>query len=143
MALSLLGTVFWRRVRNQSIAYVIRPAYPADSPVLLPLAPLTSVLSSAPLEPTPTTLPDRTLALAATLLPAAEWGRRCHFLRRSATQSVVGTERDGIWGSTRRLADATCVEGSSGCCRHEWKRHVYGAGPTPKVNALLDGAEQP
>ena len=62
------GNGVWRRVRNQSIAYVIRPAY-TDSPSnTAPAGPPTSALSSVPFGLTPTMSPDRTLALAATLL---------------------------------------------------------------------------
>ena len=62
------GNGVWRRVRNQSIAYVIRPAY-TDSPSnTAPAGPLTSVRCSVQSGRPPTMSPGRTLALAVTPL---------------------------------------------------------------------------
>ena len=74
------GNGVWRRVRNHSIAYVIRPAY-SDSEE----SRRTSALSNGPFVPTPTTLPDLILGLVAT-----------HWLQ---LPTGAGTHSPSVWHS--------------------------------------------
>ena len=137
------GNGVWRRVRNQSIAYVIRPAY-TDSPSnTAPAGPSDIRALQRAVRATPDNVAgpntrSRCYALAA----ASEWGGKTFPFGVAFTQSVVGTEQDGIWGEGSEEAHDSTVEAVQAAVGAEVDG-VYGAETNTKVNALLDRAEQP
>ena len=137
------GNGVWRRVRNQSIAYVIRPAY-TDSPSnTAPAGPADIRALQRAVRATPDNVAgpntrSRCYALAA----ASEWGGKTFPFGVAFTQSVVGTEQDGIWGEGSEEAHDSTVEAVQTAVGAEVDG-VYGAETNTKVNALLDRAEQP
>ena len=137
------GNGVWRRVRNQSIAYVIRPAY-TDSPSnTAPAGPADIRALQRAVRATPDNVAgpntrSRCYALAA----ASEWGGKTFPFGVAFTQSVVGTEQDGIWGDASEEAHDATVEAVQAAVGAEVDG-VYGAETNTKVNALLDRAEQP
>ena len=58
------------------------------------------------------------------------------------TQSVVGTEQDGVWGDASEEAHDATVEAVQSAVGSEVDG-VYGPDTNTRVNALLDRAEQP
>lgn len=137
------GNGVWRRVRNQSIAYVIRPAY-TDSPSnTAPAGPadiraLQRAVRANPDNVAGPNTRSRCYALAA----ASNWGGKTFPFGVAFTQSVVGTEQDGIWGEASEEAHDATVEAVQAAVGAEVDG-VYGAETNTKVNALLDRAEQP
>ena len=137
------GNGVWRRVRNQSIAYVIRPAY-TDSPSnTAPAGPADIRALQRAVRATPDNVAgpntrSRCYALAA----ASEWGGKTFPFGVAFTQSVVGTEQDGIWGDASEEAHDATVEAVQAAVGAEVDG-VYGAETNTKVNSLLDRAEQP
>ena len=81
---------------------------------------------------------SRCYALAA----ASNWGGKTFPFGVAFTQSVVGTEQDGIWGEASEEAHDATVEAVQAAVGAEVDG-VYGAETNTKVNALLDRAEQP
>lgn len=137
------GNGVWRRVRNQSIAYVIRPAY-TDSPSnTAPAGPADIRALQRAVRATPDNVAgpntrSRCYALAA----ASEWGGKTFPFGVAFTQSVVGTEQDGVWGDASEEAHDATVEAVQAAVSAEVDG-IYGSETNTKVNALLDRAEQP
>lgn len=137
------GNGVWRRVRNQSIAYVIRPAYtdaPGSASTAGP-ADIRALQRAVRANPDNVAGPNtrsRCYALAA----ASSWGGKTFPFGVAFTQSVVGTEQDGVWGDASEEAHDATVEAVQAAVGAEVDG-VYGSETNTKVNALLDRAEQP
>ena len=137
------GNGVWRRVRNHSIAYVIRPAYtdaPGSSSVAGP-ADIRALQRAVRANPDNVAGPNtrsRCYALAA----ASSWGGKTFPFGVAFTQSVVGTTQDGIWGDASEEAHDATVEAVQAAVGSEVDG-VYGPDTNTRVNAMLDQAEQP
>ena len=137
------GNGVWRRVRNHSIAYVIRPAYtdaPGSSSVAGP-ADIRALQRAVRANPDNVAGPNtrsRCYALAA----ASSWGGKTFPFGVAFTQSVVGTTQDGVWGDASEEAHDATVEAVQAAVGSEVDG-VYGADTNTRVNAMLDRAEQP
>ena len=137
------GNGVWRRVRNHSIAYVIRPAYSDSEEPSAPYGPadiraLQRAVRANPDNVAGPNTRSRCYALAA----ASNWGGNTFPFGVAFTQSVVGTEQDGIWGpASEEVHDATveAVQSAVGSAVDG----VYGPYTNTRVNVLLDRAEQP
>ena len=137
------GNGVWRRVRNHSIAYVIRPAYSDSEESSAPSGPadiraLQRAVRANPDNVAGPNTRSRCYALAA----ASNWGGNTFPFGVAFTQSVVGTEQDGIWGEGSEEAHDSTVEAVQAAVGAEVDG-VYGAETNTKVNTLLDRAEQP
>lgn len=137
------GNGVWRRVRNHSIAYVIRPAYSDSEESSAPSGPadiraLQRAVRANPDNVAGPNTRSRCYALAA----ASNWGGNTFPFGVAFTQSVVGAEQDGIWGPASEEAHDDTVEAVQSAVGSEVDG-VYGAETNTKVNALLDRAEQP
>ena len=137
------GNGVWRRVRNHSIAYVIRPAYSDSEESRAPSGPadiraLQRAVRANPDNVAGPNTRSRCYALAA----ASNWGGNTFPFGVAFTQSVVGAEQDGIWGPASEEAHDDTVEAVQAAVGAEVDG-VYGAETNTKVNALLDRAEQP
>lgn len=137
------GNGVWRRVRNQSIAYVIRPAY-TDSPSnTAPAGPADIRALQRAVRATPDNVAgpntrSRCYALAA----ASEWGGKTFPFGIAFTQSVVGAEEDGYWGPASEEAHDATVEAVQSAVGSEVDG-IYGPDTNTRVNSMLDRAEQP
>jgi len=137
------GNGVWRRVRNHSIAYVIRPAYtdaPGSSSVAGP-ADIRALQRAVRANPDNVAGPNtrsRCYALAA----ASSWGGKTFPFGVAFTQSVVGTTQDGVWGDDSEEAHDATVEAVQAAVGSEVDG-VYGPDTNTRVNAMLDRAEQP
>ena len=137
------GNGVWRRVRNHSIAYVIRPAYtdaPGSSSVAGP-ADIRALQRAVRANPDNVAGPNtrsRCYALAA----ASSWGGKTFPFGVAFTQSVVGTTQDGVWGEASEEAHDSTVEAVQAAVGSEVDG-VYGPDTNTRVNAMLDRAEQP
>lgn len=137
------GNGVWRRVRNHSIAYVIRPAYSDSEEVSAPSGPadiraLQRAVRANPDNVAGPNTRSRCYALAA----ASNWGGNTFPFGVAFTQSVVGTEQDGIWGPASEEAHDDTVEAVQSAVGSEVDG-IYGPDTNTRVNALLDRAEQP
>lgn len=137
------GNGVWRRVRNHSIAYVIRPAYSDSEESSAPSGPadiraLQRAVRANPDNVAGPNTRSRCYALAA----ASNWGGNTFPFGVAFTQSVVGTEQDGIWGPASEEAHDTTVEAVQSAVGSEVDG-IYGPDTNTRVNALLDRAEQP
>ena len=137
------GNGVWRRVRNHSIAYVIRPAYSDSEEASAPSGPadiraLQRAVRANPDNVAGPNTRSRCYALAA----ASNWGGNTFPFGVAFTQSVVGTEQDGIWGPASEEAHDATVEAVQSAVGSEVDG-IYGPDTNTRVNALLDRAEQP
>jgi endolysin len=137
------GNGVWRRVRSESIAYVIRPAYTDAPGSSAPAGPadiraLQRAVRANPDNVAGPNTRSRCYALAA----ASNWGGKTFPFGVAFTQSVVGTEQDGVWGEASEEAHDATVEAVQAAIGAEVDG-VYGAETNTKVNAMLDRAEQP
>ena len=137
------GNGVWRRVRNHSIAYVIRPAYTDSEESSAPSGPadiraLQRAVRANPDNVAGPNTRSRCYALAA----ASNWGGNTFPFGVAFTQSVVGTEQDGIWGPASEEAHDNTVEAVQSAVGSEVDG-IYGPDTNTRVNALLDRAEQP
>lgn len=137
------GNGVWRRVRNHSIAYVIRPAYSDSEESSVPSGPadiraLQRAVRANPDNVAGPNTRSRCYALAA----ASNWGGNTFPFGVAFTQSVVGTEQDGIWGPASEEAHDDTVEAVQSAVGSEVDG-IYGPDTNTRVNALLDRAEQP
>lgn len=137
------GNGVWRRVRNHSIAYVIRPAYSDSEEPNAPSGPadiraLQRAVRANPDNVAGPNTRSRCYALAA----ASNWGGNTFPFGVAFTQSVVGTEQDGIWGPASEEAHDDTVEAVQSAVGSEVDG-IYGPDTNTRVNALLDRAEQP
>lgn len=137
------GNGVWRRVRNHSIAYVIRPAYSDSEESSAPSGPadiraLQRAVRANPDNVAGPNTRSRCYALAA----ASNWGGNTFPFGVAFTQSVVGTEQDGIWGPASEEAHDDTVEAVQSAVGSEVDG-IYGPDTNTRVNALLDRAEQP
>lgn len=137
------GNGVWRRVRNHSIAYVIRPAYTDSEESSAPSGPadiraLQRAVRANPDNVAGPNTRSRCYALAA----ASNWGGNTFPFGVAFTQSVVGTEQDGIWGPASEEAHDDTVEAVQSAVGSEVDG-IYGPDTNTRVNALLDRAEQP
>ena len=137
------GNGVWRRVRNHSIAYVIRPAYSDIEESSAPSGPadiraLQRAVRANPDNVAGPNTRSRCYALAA----ASNWGGNTFPFGVAFTQSVVGTEQDGIWGPASEEAHDATVEAVQSAVGSEVDG-IYGPDTNTRVNALLDRAEQP
>lgn len=137
------GNGVWRRVRNHSIAYVIRPAYSDSEESSAPSGPadiraLQRAVRANPDNVAGPNTRSRCYALAA----ASNWGGNTFPFGVAFTQSVVGTEQDGIWGPASEEAHDDTVEAVQSAVGSEIDG-IYGPDTNTRVNALLDRAEQP
>ena len=137
------GNGVWRRVRNHSIAYVIRPAYYDSEEPSAPSGPadiraLQRAVRANPDNVAGPNTRSRCYALAA----ASNWGGNTFPFGVAFTQSVVGTEQDGIWGPASEEAHDDTVEAVQSAVGSEVDG-IYGPDTNTRVNALLDRAEQP
>lgn len=137
------GNGVWRRVRNHSIAYVIRPAYSDSEESSAPsgLADIRALQRAVRANPDNVAGPNtrsRCYALAA----ASNWGGNTFPFGVAFTQSVVGAEQDGIWGPASEEAHDDTVEAVQSAVGSEVDG-IYGPDTNTRVNALLDRAEQP
>ena len=137
------GNGVWRRVRNHSIAYVIRPAYSDSEEASAPsgTADIRALQRAVRANPDNVAGPNtrsRCYALAA----ASNWGGNTFPFGVAFTQSVVGTEQDGIWGPASEEAHDDTVEAVQSAVGSEVDG-IYGPDTNTRVNALLDRAEQP
>lgn len=137
------GNGVWRRVRNHSIAYVIRPAYSDSEEPSAPSGPadiraLQRAVRANPDNVAGPNTRSRCYALAA----ASNWGGNTFPFGVAFTQSVVGTEQDGIWGPASEEAHDDTVEAVQSAVGSEVDG-IYGPDTNTRVNALLDRAEQP
>lgn len=137
------GNGVWRRVRNHSIAYVIRPAYSDSEEPSAPSGPadiraLQRAVRANPDNVAGPNTRSRCYALAA----ASNWGGNTFPFGVAFTQSVVGTEQDGIWGPASEEAHDDTVEAVQSAVGSEVDG-IYGLDTNTRVNALLDRAEQP
>ena len=137
------GNGVWRRVRNHSIAYVIRPAYSDSEESSAPSGPadiraLQRAVRANPDNVAGPNTRSRCYALAA----ASNWGGNTFPFGVAFTQSVVGTEQDGIWGPASEEAHDATVEAVQSAVGSEVDG-IYGPDTNTRVNALLDRAEQP
>lgn len=137
------GNGVWRRVRNHSIAYVIRPAYSDIDEPSAPSGPadihaLQRAVRANPDNVAGPNTRSRCYALAA----ASNWGGNTFPFGVAFTQSVVGTEQDGIWGPASEEAHDATVEAVQSAVGSEVDG-IYGPDTNTRVNALLDRAEQP
>ena len=137
------GNGVWRRVRNHSIAYVIRPAYSDSEESSAPSGPadiraLQRAVRANPDNVAGPNTRSRCYALAA----ASNWGGNTFPFGVAFTQSVVGTEQDGIWGPASEEAHDDTVEAVQYAVGSEVDG-IYGPDTNTRVNALLDRAEQP
>lgn len=137
------GNGVWRRVRNHSIAYVIRPAYSDSEEPSTPSGPadiraLQRAVRANPDNVAGPNTRSRCYALAA----ASNWGGNTFPFGVAFTQSVVGTEQDGIWGPASEDAHDDTVEAVQSAVGSEVDG-IYGPDTNTRVNALLDRAEQP
>nr|DAX24293.1 MAG TPA: CHAP domain protein [Caudoviricetes sp.] len=137
------GNGVWRRVRNHSIAYVIRPAYSDSEEASAPSGPadiraLQRAVRANPDNVAGPNTRSRCYALAA----ASNWGGNTFPFGVAFTQSVVGTEQDGIWGPASEEAHDDTVEAVQSAVGSEVDG-IYGPDTNTRVNALLDRAEQP
>lgn len=137
------GNGVWRRVRNHSIAYVIRPAYSDSEESSVPSGPadiraLQRAVRANPDNVAGPNTRSRCYALAA----ASNWGGNTFPFGVAFTQSVVGAEQDGIWGPASEEAHDDTVEAVQSAVGSEVDG-IYGPDTNTRVNALLDRAEQP
>ena len=137
------GNGVWRRVRNHSIAYVIRPAYSDSEESSAPSGPadiraLQRAVRANPDNVAGPNTRSRCYALAA----ASNWGGNTFPFGVAFAQSVVGTEQDGIWGPASEEAHDATVEVVQSAVGSEVDG-IYGPDTNTRVNALLDRAEQP
>jgi hypothetical protein len=137
------GNGVWRRVRNHSIAYVIRPAYSDSEESSAPSGPadiraLQRAVRANPDNVAGPNTRSRCYALAA----ASNWGGNTFPFGVAFTQSVVGTEQDGIWGPASEEAHDATVEAVQSAVGSEVDG-IYGPDTNTRANALLDRAEQP
>ena len=137
------GNGVWRRVRNHSIAYVIRPAYSdseesSDTSGPADIRALQRAVRANPDNVAGPNTRSRCYALAA----ASNWGGNTFPFGVAFTQSVVGTEQDGIWGPASEEAHDDTVEAVQSAVGSEVDG-IYGPDTNTRVNALLDRAEQP
>lgn len=137
------GNGVWRRVRNHSIAYVIRPAYSDSEESSAPsgpadIRPLQRAVRANPDNVAGPNTRSRCYALAA----ASNWGGNTFPFGVAFTQSVVGVEQDGIWGPASEEAHDDTVEAVQSAVGSEVDG-IYGPDTNTRVNALLDRAEQP
>ena len=137
------GNGVWRRVRNHSIAYVIRPAYTDSEETSAPSGPadiraLQRAVRANPDNVAGPNTRSRCYALAA----ASNWGGNTFPFGVAFTQSVVGAEQDGIWGPASEEAHDDTVEAVQSAVGSEVDG-IYGPDTNTRVNALLDRAEQP
>lgn len=137
------GNGVWRRVRNHSIAYVIRPAYTDSEESSAPSGPadiraLQRAVRANPDNVAGPNTRSRCYALAA----ASNWGGNTFPFGVAFTQSVVGAEQDGIWGPASEEAHDDTVEAVQSAVGSEVDG-IYGPDTNTRVNALLDRAEQP
>ena len=137
------GNGVWRRVRNHSIAYVIRPAYSDSEEPSAPsgsndIRALQRAVRANPDNVAGPNTRSRCYALAA----ASNWGGNTFPFGVAFTQSVVGTEQDGIWGPASEEAHDATVEAVQSAVGSEVDG-IYGPDTNTRVNALLDRAEQP
>jgi len=137
------GNGVWRRVRNHSIAYVIRPAYSDSEESSAPSGPadiraLQRAVRANPDNVAGPNTRSRCYALAA----ASNWGGNTFPFGVAFTQSVVGTEQDGIWGPASEEAHDDTVEAVQSAVESEVDG-IYGPDTNTRVNVLLDRAEQP
>ena len=137
------GNGVWRRVRNHSIAYVIRPAYSDSEEASATSGPadiraLQRAVRANPDNVAGPNTRSRCYALAA----ASNWGGNTFPFGVAFTQSVVGAEQDGIWGPASEEAHDDTVEAVQSAVGSEVDG-IYGPDTNTRVNALLDRAEQP
>nr|DAU72715.1 MAG TPA: CHAP domain protein [Caudoviricetes sp.] len=139
------GNGVWRRVRSDSIACVIRPAY-SDS-AGGSSAPASGPADIRALQQAVRAVPDNvagpnTRARCHALAAASSWGGRTFPYGVQFTQSVVGTDQDGIWGDASEEAHDATVEAVQAAVGADVDG-VYGPDTNARVNSMLDRAEQP
>ena len=137
------GNGVWRRVRNHSIAYVIRPAYtdseePSAPSGLVDIRALQRAVRANPDNVAGPNTRSRCYALAA----ASNWGGNTFPFGVAFTQSVVGTKEDGFWGPASEEAHDATVEAVQSAVGSEVDG-IYGPDTNTRVNSALDRAEQP
>ena len=137
------GNGVWRRVRNHSIAYVIRPAYTDSEEPSTPSGPVDIRALQRAVRANPDNVAgpntrSRCYALAA----ASNWGGNTFPFGVAFTQSVVGTKEDGFWGPASEEAHDATVEAVQSAVGSEVDG-IYGPDTNTRVNSALDRAEQP
>lgn len=137
------GNGVWRRVRNHSIAYVIRPAYSDSEESSAPSGPadIRALQRAVRANPDNVAGPN-TRSRCYVLAAASNWGGNTFPFGVAFTQSVVGAEQDGIWGPASEEAHDDTVEAVQSAVGSEVDG-IYGPDTNTRVNALLDRAEQP
>lgn len=139
------GNGVWRRVRSESIAYVIRPAY-SDSGAstgATPSGPADIRALQRAVRATPDNVAGpNTRARCYALAAASNWGGNSFPYGVQFTQSVVGTDQDGIWGDASEEAHDATVENVQAAVGAEVDG-IYGPDTNARVNSMLDRAEQP
>ena len=139
------GNGVWRRVRNHSIAYVIRPAYSDSSSgggtTESGYADITALQRAVRAEADNVAGPD-TRARCYSVAAASNWGGGTFPFGVAFTQMVVGTEADGIWGDASEEAHDATVEAMQSAVGAEVDG-VWGTDTNARVNSYLDRAEQP
>ena len=134
------GNGVWRRVRNSSIAYVIRPAY-SDGGAKSGPADIRALQRAVRANPDNVAGPN-TRSRCYALACASSWGGKTFPFGVKFTQSVVGTDQDGIWGDASEEAHDDTVEAVQSAVGAEVDG-IYGPDTNTRVNAMLDRAEQP
>lgn len=140
------GNGVWRRVRSCCMEYVIRPAYSdsedsGDSSSSSGYADIRALQQAVHATPDNVAGPD-TRARCYALAAASAWGGRTFPFGVQFTQSVVGTEQDGIWGDASEEAHDDTVEAVQSAVGSEVDG-IYGPDTNTRVNSALDRAEQP
>jgi len=137
------GNGVWRRVRNHSIAYVIRPAYTDSATATAKAGPVDIRALQQAVRATPDNVAGpNTRSRCYALSCASEWGGKTFPFGVKFTQSVVGTEQDGVWGEASEEAHDETVENVQRAVGSEVDG-VYGPDTNTRMNAMLDRAEQP
>lgn len=136
------GNGVWRRVRSESIAYVIRPAY-SDSSTPTPSGPtdITALQRAVRAEADNVAGPD-TRSRVYAVCAASDWAGNQFPFGVAYTQAVVGAVPDGIWGDASEEAHDACVEAIQAAVGAEVDG-VWGADTNSRVTSALDSAEQP
>ena len=139
------GNGVWRRVRSCCMEYVIRPAYSdsegSGSASASGPADIRALQQAVRATPDNVAGPD-TRARCYALAAASAWGGRTFPFGVQFTQSVVGTEQDGIWGDASEEAHDNTVEAVQAAVGSEVDG-IYGPDTNTRVNSALDRAEQP
>lgn len=138
------GNGVWRRVRSSSIDYVIRPAYSdssGGSTTPSGYRDITALQRAVRAEADNVAGPD-TRARCYAVAAASNWGGNTFPFGVAFTQTVVGTEADGIWGDASEEAHDDTVEAVQAAVGAEVDG-IYGPETNNRVNSALDNAEQP